>query len=359
MSKSVKKAIDASIRDDLDTIVSKSRSELSKPAHRYLESLVDPKNHRSKVPTLLGGNPGRTGQIVCKSKVTVGVGTGGYGYIVMNPSCIPTSDWTGGPFTDRLCAVFTTGLLYAGTGASTLPSTPGTGVSVTEWANAQVSSAGSIYSTDYQWRCVSAAIYVNPTSAALDQGGMIYMIESEGHGKLSENLSTITGLQRTRGVRGAQMGNNEPIVLNWHPVAVSSAAQGSSNFLNPFEFRTVGGANSTQTPQGGLCCIFTGASGLTFECELIANYEVRGTKVFTKTVSLVDSRGMDMVMNAIMSRTTSGWIGKPHHAYVGYMTRLYDTAKHIFYKNTRIGKKVKDVGAVRALASEVMGSVLL
>lgn len=346
-STKTKKALDASLRADLDSVLNESRSSLSKPARRYMESIVDPKRYRSKCPSLIGGVRGRTAVRHLVATVEVVVGTGGWGYAVLDPG---SDTFESGPYSDRIIGSYT-GIAYAGSGTSVLSGVIGSGVVSVNWANAQYEAASS--STASMNYCpVSYGMYITPTNSRLNQGGKIILYESSSHFTVGDTLSKIVGYPDSRIISG--LATNDTICLNGHP----QSGEYSAIEAGAFCFRANAGAQATIVPRGNLIAIFKGAVNSTFEVEFVCNYELRGSAVAGKTGAVADSRGMDLVFNTLCTKSLSGWHAKPHEAQAGYLTRLWHMGRKLATDAVR--RKMKTMaheGPVLALAEEVMGSL--
>jgi hypothetical protein len=330
-----KKAIDRSIERDVDAIRKGARDELSPVARDYLNALVDPRNAAlCGVPTSNGGYPGATQVIRMTDTFEAATGSAGWGFVSFRPASLGLAvNQVSGPFAN------TQNVLYTDSGytAATLPVVGATypaGLNPGGWPTSTNTLPGFILDdADYGYRCVGASVEVFPESSFADQNGTIGLLEVPGHAPINvvsgKTLNTILGFAQTRLVRGTQTGaQSEKIVLNWHPRSHSEfdSAQNDFNFVFP-------GTGVTPTgvvgPIDELLVMFKCAASTQFRVRITAMYEVIGAKAMGRKPRLIDTRGMDLIMNAIASKTVSGYVGRPHHVYEGYLAAAWHTAKKL------------------------------
>jgi hypothetical protein len=360
-SRKAKRQLDDDLKRDLDSIVHGTRDQLSKPARLYLQSLVDPRSAPpAKIPLPSGGGaPGQSRSIKLKAEGSFATGASGYGLLSIAAG-LEGGNNIAGPYSDRVIGVATTSA-YAGTDTSYLPTLFGTGMVPVNWSDAPYTAvSGNNDPTGLQWRLVSCAIYLQPRSAALSQAGTLYLHESSQHLPCGATLGQLKGMKRTRSVRAIRTGKEKgtEIVLNYHPRGRAYIKAGQQ-LLSDTAYAEIGAANSSAISNGGLHVIYDDASathGLQIHYEIVACYELTGNRVQGKTPSLIDTRGVDLIFNAIGTKTMSGWLGSPHHAHAGYLARMWKVGKKLALPFLR---EAKDKGgAIGAIANEVMGSVL-
>jgi hypothetical protein len=334
-SNKTKKALERSIQRDVDSIRRGARDELTPVARDYLNALVDPRNAKlCGIPTAVGGYPGATQVLRYSDVIEVSTGTTGWGFISLRPASVGSlPSQVSGPFSNT-ANVFWSDVGFVG---STLPSvgaTLPTGTSKAGWTSSPAALPGFVLEdADFGYRCVGASIEIFPESSFADQNGTIGLLEIPGHTLInvagSKNMNQLLSLSQTRVLRGTQTGaQSEKIVLNFHPRSHSEAGLNQ----NDFEFVFPGtGVSPTGVvpPIDCLLILLKATSGTMFQCRITAMYEAIGVKTTGRRARLVDTRGMDLIMNSIASKTASGYVGKPHHIYEGYLSAAWRTAKKL------------------------------
>jgi hypothetical protein len=365
-SENSKKKLDNKIKtkvnEDLDSILSGSRMELSKPAERYYKSLIDPRSaNASRLPSLMGGYVESSAARHYKCRTTATVGTGGFGFAFAMPT-------TCGPVSGRVAMVSTTAI-YAGTAPSGFPTAVGAGEQVSEWVDAEFTAASNVPALDAVYRTVSAAVYITPTSGMTTAGGTIHLLEMPGHISGTFSLGEAQSHPRTRTIRGLQAGDPRDLnVLNWHPAGSSTVITFTNqitNAVNDFQFRGLPqGANLSVCSANELLIVFAGAAGQTYDIELHAVYELVGKKVKGQKRAYYDSRGMDLVLNGLGAKNISGWVGTPSEAERAYshaMVHAADQAGQLVSSASRAYKQVKESSLfsdLKNIATSVAGFLL-
>ena len=328
-----KKALDKDLDRDIRSIRDGNRRELSTVAQRYLRALVDPATApRSGVPTLIGGNPGRTSIENTKMEGKMVVGTNGWGYLsIPNPEVKLNNSALAnfGPFISDVAMDVTTAA-YTGVGPIQTALGRPAGLAAHAWSSPFSSSIG-YKDGKLMYRCVGMSVEIFPESSFVDQNGSLVLYEVEQHSDLTYTaavtVENIQGYENSRVIRATQTGSQkEKIMLNWHPRALiqdgsaTSTTQLESTQNDFFFIQPVAGWNATlQVPTSGL---FVGAEakpGTEFHYVVSAMWEVRGNLVRGKKHRLTDSRGMDLVCNMINRKVQSGYVGQPNHAYESYL----------------------------------------
>jgi len=351
-SRSIERSLDSDVKD----IRRGSRSELSGVCQDYLRALVDTRNAKKVgVPTILGGMPGRTGVERFTEQTDIYVGAQGFGFI----SCQPNDNSTthpGGLYNDGVAFTATTlpsynlpGLPQAGTGLAT-------GLTQFGWAQSPY-TVGDYDPVELSYRVVGCTMKIFPEASTLDQNGKIFLVEAPNHASMNQvatSKTTLMSYPKARVLRGAQVTNlSEEIVLNWHPR--SGPKYGASLVsMNDFEFMSAHGIVPTSTtgPLHGLLIGVVGTAGTAYHVETTVMYEVKGTRVINIKPRLVDSRGMDLIINILAAKMVAGYVGVPDHVYEGYLYKAWESAKKIGGFISKHEKQIMQGGgaALKALA---------
>lgn len=335
----VKKQMDKQLQNDYREIRDGSRQTMSRPIKEYLKAIVDTKNAKLVgVPTNVGGYPGRTAVRRYKQETDIVIGTSGFGYINLNTSTIEhitnTETLVSGPFNNSRNIGWTDGT-YSGTGIPPLNTALPVGVNQSGWSQSNIDISEAIKG-NVQWRTVGTTLEVFPESSFSRQNGRIILLEIPSHdalnfsGASNVQFSDLESFPTSRVLRGVQTGaQSEKIVLNWHPRALDEANY--SNSFNDFNFKSISGINQSssplQMPLKELIIIFIGDPGTRFHSTITSMFELRGRGINDIKPRLVDSRGMDLVMNTFAHKVTDGYVGKPEHVYESYLASAWRIAK--------------------------------
>lgn len=339
-SAKIKETLDKEIEREMRTVRDGSRKDLSEPVQKYLKALVDTKNAKPcGVPTLLGGFPGRTTTRKFKIQGKFAIGTDGFGYVSM-PNPAPATSGLGavGPFNNGQ-ALIATGATSIGGSLPIVGATIGTGKAVAPWPSEFVAFAPtSSGDATMQYRLVGMTLEVFPEASFSNQNGTLYLYEVPNHAVMNQlasvSIGSVTSAPTTRAIRAVQTGSQEEkIVLNWHPRALT-AEYGRVEAVNrnDFSFKSGQGAplaNNLEPPIDGLIIVAEGDTGTTFHVTATSIWELKGNQLTGLKPRIVDSRGMDLVMNMIASKALAGYVGKPHHVYESYLWRAWDSAKKL------------------------------
>jgi len=300
---------------------------LDRQTEAYNAMVCDPRGSDPvRSITTQGGYPGLTGLYRCKARFTVAVGTSGVGYVVADPQvCGPR----GG-----VNFYFYTGATFAGTGAATL-ATSGIGVVGQLWADAPFSAA-DVSPKELQGRLVASAIYLTPDSSVTNMSGTIHMLEFPGHylgSAASWSIDSIKSHPRTRKIRAAQLGDPKILnVLNWHPQALGQSIQnnaGIQTIQNDSFFRSYQAATADPLNSASLCVIVSGEPGNTYDCEIWAVYEARGTRVMNPQPTYCNPMGEAVLWNAYSHKGLSGWNATTGEAVQAYTAAATHSAANI------------------------------
>lgn len=296
---------------------------LSKRASAYYKCVVDPRSNKAcRSICSYGGQSGHTGLDKLKAVATVTVGANKYGYVSFDP-------YGAGPTNDVAIAHVSTAATTLGGGDSP-QSLKDANATAIYWADAQYS--GTAYANQQsglQQRCVAAAIYIRPVGGAVTQNGIIHCLEVPLHpawngtgGSMSFNKAISNN--RTREIRGVQTSGTSLNVLNMHPQAVSNIGVLSSASGAPLGegWLGVSPATTTLTYNAGMI-VLTGDSGTSYELEIHGIYETKGYAVTDLKPSFSDQIGYERIMNALLRKSISGWVGHPSDALASYSAALH------------------------------------
>jgi len=349
-----KKAIDRAIDDDVRSITDGSRKKLSSIAQRYLRAIVEPGTAaKTGVPTLLGGNPGRTAIETTKAEGKFTIGNDGWGYVkVPNPK--RHSSTTFGPFAGSKCLEYTTGSSFLGTDFPTTAGVAPAGTAHSTW-NTVLGNPSAYLTGDLLYRLVGMSVEVFPESSFSSQNGNLTLVEFSGHADASRQqplaFTDVVGYENSRVLRATQTGpQSEKIVANWHPQNTKVESHGGSTHestVGDFDFKTpTAGWSALVMPCDGLCIIAEGATDTDFHYVVHAMWELKGNAVRGKKPRAVDSRGMDLVFNALNRKILDGFVAKPQHAYESY---LHTAAAEAQKLGTRAAGKLAESAASASL----------
>ncbi len=276
---------------------------VSKETIRYMEHMVDPKNVPSvPMPATGHGRPGLVRKIPMKAIINVTVGSGGYGFLTVDPQNALAC-------TDRAIAIGSIGA-YTGTSASYLEPAVTAGSSLAYATNTGFTAAGlgSANGTGkyFEAKVNACGIYVDPISAALDQNGKMFLLEVPLHPAFNNQVETLTlgeveNHPRTRSIRATQLDPAFQNVVNWHPV--NDIYSGSANnFAAP---------TAASTTLGGqvLVVVFTGTPGTQYQVSVYGSWLARGLHSGANTPQWCDPVGISDIFNLTVIKRISGWEG--------------------------------------------------
>jgi hypothetical protein len=268
---------------------------------------------------LIGGEPGLTGKVKLKAAGTLAIGGNSFGFIgIGDPQ-------TNGFYSDRIVATVSTAA-YAGfvieKDSTVLGVDP---ISFTESAFTAVSGASGLGKDIVSYRLVGLSVAVIPIGSALSQDGSMVLLEDPNHNDLgATTYSALASFRNARELSAIKFGEQkDKIVLNLHPRSSDNAVSGAFDFVSsPIASPTV-----ITSAVAGIA--IEGTPGLKFRFEIFGIYEARGHKVRNPSATLVDSAGMDDVLNVFRLKRVSGWVGQTHHAIEGYGHALVKAKKSV------------------------------
>ncbi len=319
--------------EDLRSVMSGARDMLSLPAERLLQAMVSPRDAEAcpRIDTL-GGYAQAVLPDKAKAVCQVAVGTNGVGFCAIGFNNGPSSNLS-------VCRV--SDATYTGTQATQIPGISGAtpGVSNIQWGSVPYLPPGGINSAGMQFRTVAGAAYVSPEGSANSQNGNLYLLELPGHCFAIDgaNMSFTQAMthERTRHIKGVQLGDpTVENVLNWHPVVASQLVNSSgagpvNSFINENAWAPVptstGGTPDTINPS--LLVVVTGLPGAIYNIEIHAIFELRGYQIAGAKPPYYDSRGQDLIFNALAHKMVSGWVGRPQEAEASYKHQVVRTAQ--------------------------------
>jgi hypothetical protein len=308
----IRKKIDDDLLRDFHSVSRGARDQLSKPAREYLDAIISPETAKTcGIPTLLGGEPGKTGKIRLKSEGTLVVGTAGVGFLCLGGI-------RDGFYQDRSIALVTTSAYAAGT----VPTTSAT-VGVEPMNLVQSPYSTTVINNDsdaVSYRVVGMSAEIIPIGSALSQDGDMCLLEAQNQTSLGGlSYESLASYNNARVISAIKFGEQkDKIVLNVHPKErpVDNVAVDP---VNPFVFRTSGVSNNSPAVISSPAVIaVSAASGLKFRVRIFIIYEYRGSKVKNPYATMTDSRGMNLALNTFRMKKISGWVGQQHHVVEGY-----------------------------------------
>ena len=279
---------------------------LSPCVRDYAYALVDPfDGPLTCVPSAFPPIPSFKARVWNKGFVTVG--TGGVGYILVNPQRLAVSDsgsiWRSGP-------------TYAGAGFPATSGTVGNVVANTNAPYAQASIAETAYGTQY--RVVSAGIRVWYQDTELNLSGeMLGVRQPDNQTLVNAPYDTIQGFPGTR--RVANDSERNPLSVTWLPVKPSELEYSGA---------PLAGAES-------LGIMFTGVNGVRYGYDVYAIVEYIGYFVNTKTMSHADPAGFAAVLTAVQSEGDT-WYGNARDAALHFLKTAAVAAQEL--TGSKIGR---------------------
>jgi hypothetical protein len=347
---------------DFKAIRDGNRNVLSPVAERYLRALVDPFNAKDTgVPTLAGGDPGKTRITTTRAQGKFVSGVSGFGYVtIANPEIAhPTAatDGTIGPYNGTQCGNATSAPFnstsFPSTGAS-----PIVGLEIVNWTG-DTELDGS-QNGKRMYRLVGMAISVFPESSFSTQNGSLSFMETPEHVDLTHGSPTplfteVEAYETTRTLRATQTGSQEEkLVVNWHPRSARRATRRhvqpqDHSTQNDFSFVDPGRSGwAGAVPLTGLTVLAEADPGTQFHYKVVAMWELKGTAVRGATARFVDSRGMDLVINVINAKRLDGYVGNPAHVYESYLHQAGRIA-------VKLGVGMKAIAPYAARAVAMLG----
>jgi len=379
----VKQALDDDVKADVKAIKEGSRKELSPVAARYLRNLANPAGSAlGGIPTLVGGFSARSDVRRFRAKGTFSPGTLGFGFISISPmpcftggsvnlgpthplckdaaiGCKSDSSWTGGALPNPTVAM-PTGVTKVTLADSDL-----------SWTQVGVTNGyANVYPlVELGYRCVGASIEVFAESSFSDSNGEITLLETPGHicpqgtstpagGGLSYDEIATNAHART--IRATQTSSqSEKIVLNYHPRG-GRVYQGTDcnefNYYYPVKENGIQPGTTTFQPWTMIVAVSGVPATMNFHFTVTAIYEIVGSELAGK-VRPVDSRGMDLVANVLMSKNLSGYVGKPEHVEDSYLHQAWKHAQKA--AGGWVSSKAKDLlKSSASLGLEALGGFL-
>jgi hypothetical protein len=200
---------------------------------------------------------------------------------------------------------------------------------------------GATFDKAVGFRCVGACIEIFCEASFSTSSGEITLLEMPGHicpqgsatpagGGLT--YDKIASNSHARTIRATQTSSQqEKIVLNFHPRMASPHYGVQFEGVNDFAYQYPSHDNGIQPSTShvqpwSLIVAVSGVSfPLTFHYTVTAIYEIVGSNIQGK-VRPVDSRGMDLVHNVLMSKNLSGYVGKPEQIEESYLHQAWKHA---------------------------------
>ncbi len=186
----------------------------------------------------------------------------------------------------------------------------GTNVPVTAVAGVNLFSTPSTLVSNavnfVQSRCIAGAMQVIPTSALTSQSGSLLLTEQPA-GHSANDFNTYANDPCNRVVSAIGIGQGTRVVLNWHPQYVNA---GVGADMDPFMF--VGYVTApTSMAFGQLLIMYQGTANVTFDIIWTQIFELKGLKIEGKKRRVTDSRGADLVFNALAQKRRYGYVTGP------------------------------------------------
>lgn len=220
-------------------------------------------------------------------RTQLGVGTGGFGFLVAAPFAANDGATTAGNI--GTTGVYHSSTAYAGTNIPVLdPVTAGViGVNNNSpFTSAQFGTTpGKV-----QRRLVSMGIRIRYQSTEVDRGGRILLLEDPDHIGVATNtlaMSTLLSFEKAKE----------------HAVGTKWVTLCSTGPVEPAEYDFVGSYVTNDTFY--LKCIIQAKPGIVFDMEVFQNWEFAGSIVRGKTYSESDDLGVSVVLGAIKGQNDS------------------------------------------------------
>lgn len=296
---------------------------VSKETIRYMEHMVDPKNVPSvPMPATGHGRPGLVRKVPMKAIINVTVGTGGYGFVTVDPQNALAC-------TDRAIAIGSTAA-YAGSSGSYLEPAVTAGSSVAYATNTGFTAAGFGSANGkgkyFEAKVNACGVYIDPTSAALDQNGKMFLLEVPLHPGFNNQAESLTlgeveNHPRTRSIRATQLDPAFQNVVNWHPV--NDIYDGSANLFAPPT------AASAILAGQVLAIVFTGTPGTQYQVSIYGSWLARGMLAGANTPQWCDPVGVSDLFNLTLIKRVSGWEGDAAQTIRLYKAAMLRAHQHI------------------------------
>lgn len=240
-------------------------------------------------------------KVVCRARGSFAVGTGGVGWIYVNPQAKCSNS--------IICYYTPTG--YAGT---TSLSWAAAGASNTQNTMSPYGPS-DLSQNETRTRVVACALRIRYTGTELNRGGNILMVRDPDNGLLDSRayatlLSEIPGLHTS-------IVNRQWNVVIWEPTDPGD-----------YDYGINSEANSTSSSSGyrNMGAYVTGTAGNTFEWDIIQYLEFVGTTKIPATPSPADPEGVAIVRDAVPSSYT-GWF--PDELYKAARAAVRDYAPSV------------------------------
>lgn len=279
--------------------------EISAEMLNFLDHGVDPKRSKPSLRPASGGAYAGMHELVPMKAITsLVVGTGGWGYALIDPdSCAACAD--------RAIGLTTTASAVSNSG-STIGIAPAAGAYVSFYPS-RTGHTGAGFGAanvdgDFFQSFVSAcAVYVKPVGSATTQNGMMYLLESPGHpagGAAGPTINEVISHPRTRSITGAQIGDPSfDNVLNYHyQERVSATGALVSEYNSPT-------AATTNANFRSLIVVVQGDPGTEYNLEVYGSWGARGNSTNPTKFRWIDTLGMQSFYNLAAAKRISGWVG--------------------------------------------------
>jgi hypothetical protein len=314
------KALQRDFEENVKEILEGPRNVMSKVAHEYYKSIVDlDRAKRVGIPAPFGGGPYLSSVQDFTVSGTMATGTASTGFLTFNGFHFYGTSSTlrrGGPYSDTTAVVYTDATYTK----NSAPAAGDTGAVSVKFTDSPF--LGTLPVGDLAFRVVAVKISVWANEVFTSQNGSVLLYEDPVHEGLnahgtSQTYETLSQVPHSREVSMLNLATDgNECVLNWHPKG--------SNVFSPFGFH--GAGDNATTDAGPLVVAVQAAPGTTLKYRVTARYELVGRKVRGKRRRVFDSRGIDLVLNALARKRRDGWYAKPREAEASYKAHWYQSA---------------------------------
>lgn len=327
------KALDKDLEREFRAVREGSRRELSPTAQKYLSAMVQPERFMSRDINPESG-PLRTKLIRLKEVGTFGTGSTSFaGFVIFNPFVV--DDGTlGGFYNDRTAARFTNNSATGYTDFS-FPNNTMTAFTSSEF------TAATRVAGDLGYHCTGASLTIWPEESVTNLGGTVYMGQSPGNSALTSwSFTQLQSYDKTTSYSLLNFDPEKKFKVFWVPQSSNTEGSARAGFAEAFA------ADATAGPAAGGLYAFVNSTkaGSNFRFEIVANYEVLGKLARGQKPRIYDSRGRDLVFNALAQMRNGSHIRPGHEVTEGLLAHIYHTASSLAGKAvTGLRKEAMDL----------------
>lgn len=304
----------------------KVMSSLKECSKLYALSLIDPSSNASRGACLPAGFPMPSQKARDMIRGEFQLGTSGIGFIQLRPSLANNNP----------AVRFTNSSSVGGPGDALSVFTP---INLASF-QALPYTIAQLAALDADGRIISQCVKVRYVGAEDKRNGTIVSLEDPHHDTLTEHtFDSIRGYQSAYTVRPPA--NGDWVGINWSGPCKQSE----------IEYQSTANQDPNDNTAAPLVVIIQGVAADQYEFEAWTNVEYIGRNTTGKTLSEVDSNGMNAVTSTTKAKQTEGKLN-PKNEY-SIMKQIHDTnatyigetvsnAGRLAYGSWQVGKKLYD-----------------